>query len=241
MNQNFWRSVTRYGLFVLAALVICLPGSSQQTLGSLNGTVLDSTGAAVAGATVTATNAAINVSAKTTTQETGSYQIFNLPIGTYMVRITHEGFEATELAAIPVQEARATTVNAKLRVGSTTESVVVNATPLLNQTDTTNGYTLDTAQIDITPLATGSFTQMAVLSPGVNAELLANLDSNAGLGNQPIWANGQRDTSNTFQVDGVDSTNLFNGKSSSGASSQRYNFDIGPGVSGSDSNVSISV
>ncbi len=56
---------------------------------------------------------------------------------------------------------------------------------------------------------------MAVLSPGVNAELLSNLDSNAGLGNQPIWANGQRDTSNTFQVNGVDSTNLFNGKSSS--------------------------
>ncbi len=47
------------------------------------------------------------------------------------------------------------------------------------------------------------------------------------LGNQPIWANGQRDTSNTFQVNGVDSTNLFNGKSSSGDSSQRYNFNIG--------------
>ena len=60
---------------------------------------------------------------------------------------------------------------------------------------------------------------MAVLSPGVNAELLANLDTNSGLGNQPIWANGQRDTANTFQVDGVDSTNLFNGKSSSGATS----------------------
>ncbi len=61
----------------------------------------------------------------------------------------------------------------------------------------------------------------------MNAELLSNLDSNAGLGNQPIWANGQRDTSNTFQVTGVDSTNLFNGKSSSGDSSQRYNFNIG--------------
>ena len=60
-----------------------------------------------------------------------------------------------------------------------------------------------------------------------NCAELSNLDTNAGLGNQPIWANGQRDTSNTFQVNGVDSTNLFNGKSSSGASSQRYNFNIG--------------
>ena len=68
-----------------------------------------------------------------------------------------------------------------------------------------------------------------MLSPGVNAELLSGLDTNAGLGNQPIWANGQRDTSNTFQVNGVDATNLFNGKSSSGDTSQRYNFNIGGG------------
>ena len=134
---------------------------------------------------------------------------------------------------IPVQEARATTVNPTLKVGAASESVTVTATPLLNATDTTNGYTLDASQIEITPLATGSFTQLAILSPGVNAELLANLDSNSGLGNQPIWANGQRDTDNTFQVDGVDSTNLFNGKSSSGASSQRINFNIGSSVAAS--------
>jgi hypothetical protein len=204
-----------------------LYGFAQQTLGSLNGTVVDTSGAAIPGATVTATDAAINVTATATTQATGFFQIFNLPVGTYVVRVSREGFEVTELSKIFVQEARATTVNPTLKVGNATESVVVTATPLLNATDTTNGYTLDSAQIDITPLATGSFTQMAVLSPGVNAELLSNLDSNSGLGNQPIWANGQRDTSNTFQVDGVDSTNLFNGKSSSGSTSQRYNFNIG--------------
>ena len=235
MNQTFWRSVVRAGLFLAAVFICCLPGLAQQTLGSLNGTVVDPSGAAVAGATVTATNAAINVTATTTTQGTGFFQIFNLPIGTYVVKIGREGFEVTELSGIPVQEAHATTVNASLKVGKATESVLVTATPLLNATDTTNGYTLDAAQIDLTPLATGSFTQMAVLSPGVNAELLSNLDSNAGLGNQPIWANGQRDTSNTFQVNGVDATNLFNGKSSSGSTSQRYNFNIGGGSTSASS------
>lgn len=219
---------------LLLALAVCT-SSAQQTLGSLNGTVSDPSGAAVAGATVTATNAAINVTATTTTQGTGFFQIFNLPIGTYVVKISREGFEVTVLDAIPVQEARATTVNATLKVGKTTESITVTATPLLNATDITNGYTLDTGQIDLTPLATGSFTQMATLSPGVNAELLSNLDSNSGLGNQPIWANGQRDTSNTFQVNGVDATNLFNGKSSSGATSQRYNFNIGGGSTSASS------
>jgi hypothetical protein len=151
------------------------------------------------------------------------------------VKVTHDGFDTTELPAIEVQEARATTVEIALKVGQTSTSVTVSATPLLNATDATNGYTLDAQQIGITPLATGSFTQLATLSPGVNAELLSGLDSNAGLGNQPIWANGQRDTSNTFQVNGVDVTNLFNGKSSSGMTSQRYNFNIGGGSTSSSS------
>jgi hypothetical protein len=225
--NHFWRSLAWYSLVFLAVLICSLPVNAQQTLGSLNGTVLDPSGAAIPGATVNVTNAAIGITRSAVTQGTGSYQIFNLPIGTYVVQVSHEGFETTNLKGIAVQEARATTANASLKVGQASESVEVTANPLLNATDTTNGYTLDTAQIEITPLATGSFTQLAVLSPGVNAELLSNLDSNAGLGNQPIWANGQRDTSNTFQVDGVDSTNLFNGKSSSGSTSQRYNFNIG--------------
>jgi len=227
MKRLSWRSVAQFGLLSMAVLICSINSTAQQTLGSVNGTVVDSSGAAVPNATVTVSNAAINFSASTVTQGTGFYQIFNLPVGTYAVKVGHTGFQTTEIKGIQVQEASARTVNATLQVGQVTESVEVTATPLLNATDATNGYTLDTSQIEITPLATGSFTQMAVLSPGVNAELLSNLDSNAGLGNQPIWANGQRDTSNTFQVNGVDSTNLFNGKSSSGSSSQRYNFNIG--------------
>jgi hypothetical protein len=229
-------------MLLSVALLCTLPTVAQQTLGSINGTVLDPSGAAVVGASVTATNAAINVTSTATTSGTGSFQIFNLPIGTYVVKVTRDGFETSQFEKTPVQEARATTLNVTLKVGQATESVVVTSTPLLNATDTTNGYTIDASQIQITPLATGSFTQMAVLSPGVNAELLSNLDSNSGLGNQPIWANGQRDTSNTFQVDGVDSTNLFNGKSSSGSTSQRYNFNIGTNVTaGGESSVGTSV
>jgi hypothetical protein len=227
MNQFHWRNTVSSALLSLAVLIGSTQSMAQQTLGSVNGTVVDSSGAAVPGAKVLVSNGAIGVTSSTMTQGTGFFQIFNLPIGTYVVTVSRAGFQTVQLKGIPVQEARATTVNATLKVGQVSESIEVTATPLLNATDATNGYTLDASQIDLTPLATGSFTQIAVLSPGVNAELLSNLDSNAGLGNQPIWANGQRDTSNTFQVNGVDSTNLFNGKSSSGSTSQRYNFNIG--------------
>ena len=216
-------------LLVLAACTFLSAANAQQTLGSVNGTILDSSGAAVPGATVTVSDTEIGVTRTTKAGANGFFQIFNLPIGTYKVQATHNGFDTTEFAGISVKEASATTVNVSLKVGKASESVEVTANPMLNATDNTNGYTLDSAQIALTPLATGSFTQLAILSPGVNAELLSGMDSNAGLGNQPIWANGQRDTSNTFQVNGVDVTNLFNGKSSSGDTSQRYNFNIGAG------------
>jgi hypothetical protein len=222
---------TTISVFVLLAGV----ANAQQTLGSLNGTVVDSSGAAVPDANITVNDPDINVSRTTKTGGNGFYQIFNLPIGHYKVQAAHPGFDTTTLAGIDVREAAATTLKVTLKVGHEETTVEVSANPMLNATDTTNGYTMSSEQIELTPLATGSFTQMAILSPGVNSELLSGVGSQAGLGNQPIWANGQRDTSNTFQVNGVDVTNLFNGKSSSGDTSQRYNFNIGGGTTSGNS------
>jgi len=91
----------------------------------------------------------------------------------------------------------------------------------MNAVDTTNGYVMDTQQIDAAPLPTGSFTGLATQSTGVNAELSGGTGANSGLGNAPIWANGQRDTSNSFSLNGVDASNLFNGKSTSQVPSAR--------------------
>jgi len=111
--------------------------------------------------------------------------------------------------------------NVTLKVGQVGTTVTVEANPLLNAVDTTNGYILEKDQIQSVPLPTGSFTGLAILSPGVNAELPSGTGANAGLGNQPVWANGQRDTSNSFLLNGVDASNLFNGKSTSSVASAR--------------------
>ena len=145
----------------------------------------------------------------------------NLPIGTYTLTYTADGFEAQKTPHITVQADRTATVNAALKVGQATTTVEVEATPLMNAVDTTNGYVMETQQIDAVPLPTGSFTGLAILSPGVNAELPGGTGANSGLGNAPIWANGQRDTSNAFLLNGVDASNLFNGKSTSQVDSFR--------------------
>jgi len=216
-------------LFVLVFLLLPQVGLSQQTLGSLNGTVTDSSGAVVSKATVKVRDLATNFQISAETRIDGSFSAADLPIGTYEVTFTKEGFQTAVYPQIIVQGDRTATLNAKLSPGHAFESVTVNATPLLNETDTTTGYVLNSAIIDNTPLGTGSFTQLAILSPGVNADLLNTSGTNAGFGNQSIWANGQRDSSNSFLFNGVNANNIFNGKSSSQLTSGRVAVNVGEG------------
>jgi hypothetical protein len=218
---------TKNFLIFLSLLILAAPLNAQLVMGNIAGTVTDSQQAAVPQATVEVKNNGTNLVVTATTQTNGAYQIPNLPIGEYSVKATHEGFQAQIFSAILVQGNRTTTVDAELRVGSTSTSVEVTGTPLRNEVDTTNGYVLDAQTIESTPLGTGSFTQLATLSPGVSADFLAGSGSNSGLGNQAIWANGQRDTSNTITFNGVNAANLFNGKTSIQVSEQRYTLNTG--------------
>ena len=170
------------------------------------------------------------VNLSTVTKSSGEYQFQNLPVGSYSVVFTRSGFDQVRVPTVLIQENRTATFNAALKLGNVETTVDVQSVSLLDQTSAVNGYVMDSRQIQETPLATGSFTRLATLAPGVSGELLSGIGTNAGLGNQPIWSNGQRDTSNGFNVNGVDVTNLFNGKSSSEDSSQRYNFNIGQGA-----------
>ncbi len=203
------------------AIIAITNAHAQITLGAISGTVTDSSGAAIQGAHITITNVATNLTFNADSKSSGEYAFQNLPIGAYSVAITHTGFDTQQYPGIQVQQNRTVSLNAQLKAGNVSESVTVTASPQLNATDTTNGYVLDNSQIQETPLATGSFTQLAILAPGVNAQFINGTGTNEGLGNQAIWANGQRATDNTFLVNGVDVSNLFNGQSSSQIASGR--------------------
>ncbi len=194
---------------------------AQQTLGGITGTVTDASGAVVVNATVTLIGDQTKLTRDQTTNANGLYLFVNLPIGIYGLTFTQAGFETQNVPSIAVQANRTATVNAELKVGNVSESITVEETPLMNAVDTTNGYVMDKLEIDSVPLPTGSFTSLAVLAPGVNMELQSGSGANEGLGNAPVWANGQRDTSNSFLLNGVDARSLFNGKTTSNVSSSR--------------------
>src|ERR1700722_17456905 len=135
MKECLVKSGRRSGLFLFVAVLFLTAtvAGAQQTLGGLNGTVTDSTGAVIGGANVSLTGDANGISLTTTSQKSGFYQFRNLPVGAYTLQFTHDGFDAIRVPSIPVQENRTGTINAILKAGSTTTTVEVRETPLLNE------------------------------------------------------------------------------------------------------------
>jgi hypothetical protein len=210
-------ALSTFCLFLLAPSI----ARAQQTLGGIVGTVTDPSGSVVPGVQVKAVSDDTKLTRTAQSSAQGSYTLNDLPIGKYTLTFTRDGFSSQRYPGILVQADRTITLPAQLAVGAVSDSVTVDVNPLLNATDTTNGYVLDKSQIEAIPLPTGSFTGVAILSPGVNSELAGGTGANSGLGNAPIWANGQRDTSNSFSLNGVDASSLFNGKSTSQVGSAR--------------------
>jgi hypothetical protein len=213
--------LSRLLALVSAAVLCCSYAIAQQTLGGITGEVTDASGGVIPNVTVSLIDEQTSLTRTTKTSTAGSYTFVDLPIGAYTLTFSAQGYEVQKTPHITVQADRTATVNAALKVGQTTTTVEVDAAPLMNAVDTTNGYVMEKQEIDSVPLPTGSFTGLAILSPGVNAELPGGTGSNSGLGNAPIWANGQRDTSNALLLNGVDGSNLFNGKTTSQVDSFR--------------------
>jgi Carboxypeptidase regulatory-like domain len=217
------KSMMKLVLICLALLCMCTWSSqAQQTLGSINGTATDASGATMQGVNVTARNTATNLKITRTSNNDGSFSFVDLPVGVYEVTFSKDGFKTEVFPQVLVQAGHTTTENAALQPGAVTATVTVSGTSLLNETNTTNGYTLGSELIENVPLGTGSFTQLAILAPGVSADFLSGAGVNAGMGNQDIFANGQRDTSNSFSFNSVTANNLFNGLSSSSIGESRF-------------------
>ena len=215
-------------LVLLFVAIFSLPAAyAQQTLGAISGAIEDATGAAIPAASITLVNDQTAAVRTTVSGGAGTYSVQGLPIGTYTVTVTAPGFNAEKLTGFRIQANRTAALAVRLKTGDVSSTIDVAATPQLDATDITNGYVLDAATISKIPLGTGSFTQLATLSPGVHADLLADTGTNTGLGNQNIYSNGQRLSSNTFTMNSVMSNNLFNGASSSQVAESRAVLDTG--------------
>ena len=203
-------------LFVLCGLVLLiLPGVAlAQTIvtGALSGTVLDPSGASVAGATLTLKSVETGAEQTTTSNNNGFYQFPLLKPGTYTLTTTQSGFKPIA-QNVQVTLGQTTTVQVKMELGAGTTTVEVTGTSQILQTQDANISTnFDTHLIENIPNPGNDLTYVAQTAPGVEM----NTSSTQGYGN--FSAFGLPGTANLFTINGNDYNDPFLNLNNSGAS-----------------------
>ncbi|MHB8484303.1 MAG: TonB-dependent receptor domain-containing protein [Candidatus Acidiferrales bacterium] len=199
----------------LAVLLFCCAGAQAQNAisgGSISGVVTDESGAAVPGATITASNAATGVVAKTRSNSSGFYNFSSLGVGEYQVSVSQTGFKTTVINSVVVQVGQNVAENITLQVGQVTQSVTVTAqAPLLRTTESTVSTVVNENLISNLPLSGRRYTDFVLLTPNANADGQFGLVSMGGQqgGGDSGYANGNG--ANSFTVDGANATSNYFG------------------------------
>jgi hypothetical protein len=189
---------------VVCALVmgfaVASSAAAQITRGAISGTVRDSSGGVVPGATVTVTEANTNAARSATTDELGFYRVAALEPGTYSVVTELAGFTKVEQRDIVLNSAREVTVDVGLTPSGVGETVTVAAEAVtLNKVNPTIGTTIDSRAVAELPLPLGRNINNLVLT-------IPNSSSTTGQGTYAI--NGNRPRNNNYMVDGSDNNDI---------------------------------
>lgn len=214
-------SMLRNSLQVFAGLVCAALVWAQSETGSatLNGSVFDPTGAAVAGAVVRAIHQQTGLVRETTTTATGLYALVRLPAGTYEVSVEAKGFKTARAASVPLNVGAVATLDFTLEVGAAAEQVTVTAeAPVVETTRSQTSTVVNEKAIRDLPINGRNFLDFTLLTPGVVR------DPRGG----DLSFGGQRGTANSLLIDGGDSNNIFFGQAigRTGAGRNPYSFSI---------------
>jgi hypothetical protein len=153
-------------VFLLCAAGIAFGQGTD--LGTIRGTVTDSTGAVIPGAMVTVTDALTNTARETKTNSQGNYEMFGLKPGTYRVVITAVGMSKKEITDIVLNGSDTVSADAMLKISATQESVVVSMeAPAMNTEDQTISQTLNNQAILALPRDSRNVYTFLYLNPNI--------------------------------------------------------------------------
>ena len=198
--------------FIVAALVlvcsltvVTASAFGQAVYGSVFGTITDPSGAAVAGAKVTVTSVAKNISEQATTNADGNYSVTHLIPDVYTVKAEAPGFKAFQTANVVVSADTSARVDGQFQVGGAQETVEVTAEAPQLKTDRADVATIfnDKAVEDL-PLFNRNFTALVLASPGAQQLGWSHASSENPQGSLQTKVNGQTFAGTGFQLDGTD-------------------------------------
>ena len=201
------------GLVVVASLLPRLV-AAQAVTGTILGTVSDTTGAAVPGATVTLTNLGTGLTRSMVTDSTGEYTVPSLPTGKYRLVAELPGFRTVTMPDIDLGVDQHLRFNVQLSIGTVSETVTVSgSSPLVQIATSELGTTVGEEQIKTLPLNGRNFVNLTRTVPGVVRGIPgANIDGAGSLAwraSASFSANGQRPRDNNYMLDGVDNNETW--------------------------------
>ncbi|MFZ0747402.1 MAG: carboxypeptidase regulatory-like domain-containing protein, partial [Terracidiphilus sp.] len=228
MRHSIWQSpqtfpggLTRSLVLLVASiafLLITVVCRAQGTESQVNGTVSDSSGAIVIGASVTITNTATGLLYHAITDSMGTYHITTLPPGTYTMDVTKSGFATQHIQPFTLIVGQLFQQNITLGVGRTEQTVSVSAGALLLDTEASHDEQLiEGQQIDDMPLNGRDYLQLAQLDAGVvPISGIQGINSPASSwasdsGVVAIDISGLREDDNSYLYDGVETRNAWYG------------------------------
>lgn len=190
-------------LSVIFALIFTTLVGAQTFRGSIQGTVTDSTGAAVSGAQIKIFSPGTGLTRTVATNDLGGYVAAELPLGVYSLTVEKEGFRSITLTKIPVSVGAATRADARLTAGAVHEVVEVTAeVPMVETGTNTSGGTIEAAQATELPVNGRDYTKLLELVPGATSDPNGSTESAGSYGLFSL--NGNRGRSNNFLLDGTD-------------------------------------
>jgi len=201
-------SIVGTALVLLLVLLAALPGYAQvdYATATLKGTVVDPQGAAIAGATVTATNLSTGISKTVTTSGDGSYRVPALTPGIYRITVDAQGFSKEVARGIELTVGQSQVYDAHLKVGTASETVEVSAdsVPLIQTEQTQQANTINENQVEMLPNLTHSITQAVYTVPGVtnSDSTRAQQPGFTGFGTTGFSIGGSNGRNNLSTVDG---------------------------------------
>jgi hypothetical protein len=186
-------------------LAVASGAAAQEFRATVKGQVVDSSQAALPGATVTVRNQETGEVATATTNNEGNYTVPFLRPGLYTVSVEMSGFQKYNRTDMRLAVSQVATINAQLAIGGVTESVDVSAeAPLLETSNANRGTVIDQARIAELPLQSRSPMALAVLVAGVNYNAEAIYLRPFDNGALASWSmNGGANSNNEFLLDGV--------------------------------------
>lgn len=207
MGRNGSRlNLFRGSFFALLAaalvFVFSIPASAQRLDGTLRGDVLDSSGAAVADASVSVKNEGTGAIQTTTSTGAGSYTFPNLVPGTYTLTVEKVGFQKYERTGIQVSSNQVIESSVRLTVGATTEVIeVTGGADLVQTSNATLANTFESHLVTDLPNNGGTPLQLALFAPGITS-------NGAGVQGDGGSVGGVRPRANGFTIDGADDNDV---------------------------------